>query len=141
MLPLVGLRRAEVPPLEEWAHARPYLSETERADCFADWLHTYIHHRGHTALKDKSPADLVPNLRGQNSYGPVHPVSREQVAARSPDDLVFPSQQGGYLATLTLDRYGHLFADELVDVAAPWTTRCGPRPIRRCSATKVRRPK
>jgi hypothetical protein len=31
------------------------------------WLHTYNHHRGHTALKGKSPIDLVPNLPGQNS--------------------------------------------------------------------------
>jgi transposase InsO family protein len=53
--------------LEEWAYARPYASETERAACFNDWLHTYNHHRGHTALDGKSPADLVPNLRGQNS--------------------------------------------------------------------------
>ena len=53
--------------LEEWAYARPYLSETERAACFTDWLHTYNHHRGHTALGGLSPANLVPNLRGQNS--------------------------------------------------------------------------
>jgi len=53
--------------LEEWAYARPYNSETERAALFNEWLHTYNHHRGHTALKGKSPADLVPNLRGQNS--------------------------------------------------------------------------
>ena len=53
--------------LEEWAYARPYRHETERAACFADWLHTYNHHRGHTALGGKSPADLVPNLRGQNN--------------------------------------------------------------------------
>jgi transposase InsO family protein len=53
--------------LEEWAYAKPYLSETDRAADFPHWLHTYNHHRGHTALKGKSPADLVPNLRGQNS--------------------------------------------------------------------------
>jgi len=53
--------------LEEWAYARPYTSETERAAHFNDWLHTYNHHRGHTALGGKSPADLVPNLRGQNT--------------------------------------------------------------------------
>lgn len=53
--------------LEEWAYARPYLSESERAACFEEWLHTYNHHRGHTALGGKSPADLVPNLCGQNS--------------------------------------------------------------------------
>ena len=53
--------------VEEWAYARPYASEAERAALFHDWLHTYNHHRGHTALGGKSPADLVPNLRGQNS--------------------------------------------------------------------------
>jgi transposase InsO family protein len=53
--------------VEEWAYARPYTSETERAALFNDWLHTYNHHRGHTALGGKSPADLVPNLRGQNT--------------------------------------------------------------------------
>jgi transposase InsO family protein len=53
--------------LEEWAYAQPYRSETERAATFNDWLHTYNHHRGHTALGGKSPADLVPNLRGQNT--------------------------------------------------------------------------
>lgn len=53
--------------VEEWAYARPYASEAERVALFNDWLHTYNHHRGHTALGGKSPADLVPNLRGQNS--------------------------------------------------------------------------
>ncbi|WP_435772100.1 IS481 family transposase, partial [Nocardioides sp. SYSU DS0651] len=52
--------------LEEWAYARPYTSEAERAALFPEWLHTYNHHRGHTALGGNSPADLVPNLRGQN---------------------------------------------------------------------------
>ena len=35
--------------LEEWAYARPYRSEAERAAGFTSWLHTYNHHRGHTA--------------------------------------------------------------------------------------------
>lgn len=53
--------------LEEWAYAQPYTSETARAATFTNWLHTYNHHRGHTALGGQSPADLVPNLCGQNS--------------------------------------------------------------------------
>ncbi|MFM2438524.1 MAG: hypothetical protein RLZ55_1343 [Actinomycetota bacterium] len=53
--------------VEEWAYARPYTSEAERAAAFPDWLHTYNHHRGHTALGGQSPADLVPNLSGQNN--------------------------------------------------------------------------
>ena len=38
-----------------------------RSVAFTDWLHTYNHHRGHSALKGQSPADLVPNLRTQNT--------------------------------------------------------------------------
>jgi transposase InsO family protein len=52
---------------QEWAYARPYLSETERAAAFGPFLHTYNHHRGHTALKGASPADRVPNLSGLNT--------------------------------------------------------------------------
>jgi transposase InsO family protein len=53
--------------LEEWAYARPYRSETERRNAFPDWLHTYNHHRGHTALKGQPPASRIPNLTGQNN--------------------------------------------------------------------------
>lgn len=53
--------------LEEWAYAREYRSEAERAAAYTDWLHTYNHHRGHTALDGKSPANVVTNLRGQNT--------------------------------------------------------------------------
>ncbi|WP_236243991.1 IS481 family transposase [Streptomyces sp. CC210A] len=51
--------------LDEWAYARPYRSEQERRDAFPGWLHTYNHHRGHTALKGQPPASRVPNLTGQ----------------------------------------------------------------------------
>ena len=51
--------------LEEWAYARPYTSETERRNALAGWLHTYNHHRAHTALGGKPPANRVPNLTGQ----------------------------------------------------------------------------
>jgi transposase InsO family protein len=53
--------------VEEWAYARPYRSETERREAFPAWLHTYNHHRGHTALKGQPPASRVPNLTGQNT--------------------------------------------------------------------------
>ncbi|WP_273944029.1 IS481 family transposase [Kutzneria chonburiensis] len=52
--------------LDEWAYARPYRSETERRQALPQWLHTYNHHRGHTALKGLPPASRVPNLTGQN---------------------------------------------------------------------------
>ncbi|MGW1137329.1 IS481 family transposase, partial [Streptomyces zhihengii] len=53
--------------LDEWAYNRPYRTETERRDAFPGWLHTYNHHRGHTALKGQPPASRVPNLSGQYS--------------------------------------------------------------------------
>jgi transposase InsO family protein len=53
--------------LDEWAYARPYRSEAERREAFPQWLHTYNHHRGHTALKGQPPASRVPNLTGQYS--------------------------------------------------------------------------
>ncbi|WP_371520805.1 IS481 family transposase [Kitasatospora sp. NBC_01300] len=53
--------------LDEWAYARPYRTEQERRDAYPDWLHTYNHHRGHTALAGKPPASRIPNLTGQNT--------------------------------------------------------------------------
>ena len=53
--------------LEEWAYARPYRSEADRVAAYADFLHTYNHHRPHGALNGASPADRVPNLAGQHS--------------------------------------------------------------------------
>jgi transposase InsO family protein len=51
--------------LDEWAYARPYRTETERREAFPQWLHTYNHHRGHTALAGLPPASRVPNLTNQ----------------------------------------------------------------------------
>jgi transposase InsO family protein len=52
---------------DEWAYARPYTSETERRTHLPEWLHTYNHHRGHTALNGQPPASRVPNLTGENT--------------------------------------------------------------------------
>jgi transposase InsO family protein len=52
---------------DEWAYARLYRSDTERCEEFGAWLHTYNHHRGHTALGGQPPASRVPNLSGQYS--------------------------------------------------------------------------
>jgi transposase InsO family protein len=53
--------------LDEWAYAKPYASESERVAAFADWLHHYNHHRGHTSLKGQTPISHVTNLSGQYS--------------------------------------------------------------------------
>ncbi|MFC0107860.1 IS481 family transposase [Kibdelosporangium aridum] len=51
--------------LTEWAYARTYHSETERRQALQPWLHTYNHHRTHTALDGQPPASRVPNLTSQ----------------------------------------------------------------------------
>ena len=50
---------------DEWAYARTYRTDSERCNAYTDWLHTYNHHRGHTALGGQPPASRVPNLSGQ----------------------------------------------------------------------------
>ncbi|MEW2319534.1 IS481 family transposase [Streptomyces bauhiniae] len=51
--------------LDEWAYQRPYTTNTERTDALADFLHTYNHHRCHTALGGKPPITRVNNAAGQ----------------------------------------------------------------------------
>lgn len=46
----------------EWAHVRPYRSETARRRRLDNWLHTYNHHRCHTALGGHPPITRVNNL-------------------------------------------------------------------------------
>ncbi|RFU41760.1 IS481 family transposase [Actinomadura logoneensis] len=51
--------------LEEWAYIRPYTTNTERAQALTHFLHTYNHHRGHTALNGQPPITRVNNPAGQ----------------------------------------------------------------------------
>lgn len=51
---------------EEWAYRRPYRSSAERTRALDKWLHTYNHHRSHTALAGLTPMERVTNLTGQN---------------------------------------------------------------------------
>jgi len=51
----------------EWAYARHYGSEAERAAAYPAWLHEYNHHRPHTGIGGKSPIDRVHNVHGKNS--------------------------------------------------------------------------
>jgi len=52
--------------LDEWAYARLWKTEASRARALDRWLHTYNHHRHHTAIGGP-PISLVNNLAGQNS--------------------------------------------------------------------------
>ena len=40
---------------DEWAYIRPFDSSAERAAALPGWLHTYNHHRSHTALGGQPP--------------------------------------------------------------------------------------
>ncbi|MER7828496.1 IS481 family transposase, partial [Streptomyces sp. NPDC096097] len=51
--------------LDEWAYLRPYTSNDERTAALADFLHTYNHHRSHTALGGHPPISRVNNPAGQ----------------------------------------------------------------------------
>jgi transposase InsO family protein len=50
--------------LEEWAYQRPFTSNTDRAQALPGWLHTYNHHRSHTALGGLPPISRVNNAAG-----------------------------------------------------------------------------
>ena len=50
---------------DEWAYIRPYTSNTERTEALQDFLHTYNHHRSHTALAGQPPITRVNNAPGQ----------------------------------------------------------------------------
>jgi transposase InsO family protein len=52
--------------LDEWAYARLWKTEASRARTLDRWLHTYNHHRHHTAIGGP-PISLVNNLAGQNT--------------------------------------------------------------------------
>ena len=51
--------------LAEWAYLRPYTTNTERAEAFAPFLHTYNYHRCHTALGGQPPITRVNNPPSQ----------------------------------------------------------------------------
>jgi transposase InsO family protein len=50
--------------VSEWAYAEVYLSDEHRSATYADWLHSYNHHRPHTGIGGLVPADRVHNVTG-----------------------------------------------------------------------------
>jgi transposase InsO family protein len=52
--------------LDEWAYVRLYRSNAERTRALDRFLHTYNHHRGHTALGGRPPISVT-NQPGQHS--------------------------------------------------------------------------
>ncbi len=53
--------------LAEWAYKRLYTSETARRAALPGWLHTYNHHRPHTALGNLPPISRCTNVSEQYS--------------------------------------------------------------------------
>ena len=51
--------------LDEWAYVRVYTSNAQRTRALDRWLHTYNHHRGHTALGGEPPISAT-NVAGQH---------------------------------------------------------------------------
>ncbi|MET9619141.1 IS481 family transposase, partial [Kitasatospora indigofera] len=51
--------------LDEWAYLRPYTSNAERTAALDNFLHTYNHHRCHTALGGRPPISRVNNAPSQ----------------------------------------------------------------------------
>lgn len=51
--------------LDEWAYVRLYRSNGDRLQALARWLHSYNHHRCHTALGGEPPMSRLNNAPGQ----------------------------------------------------------------------------
>jgi transposase InsO family protein len=52
---------------DEWIYSRPFTNSQDRADALPEWLHTYNHHRTHTALGGQPPISRVNNGPGHYS--------------------------------------------------------------------------
>ena len=53
--------------LNEWAYARPYMTNREREDALPVFVDFYNRQRPHTALGGRSPLDAVNNVSGEHS--------------------------------------------------------------------------
>jgi transposase InsO family protein len=53
--------------LDEWAYVRLYTSDHAREQALTRWLHTYNHHRTHTALGGQPPISRVNDPPGHHS--------------------------------------------------------------------------
>jgi transposase InsO family protein len=69
---------------DEWAYARLYRSDAERCAEFPLWLHTYNHHRGHTALggNHPPPSYLTSQVSTASSNSPGGRSNRSEVHRR-----------------------------------------------------------
>ncbi len=59
------VERFHRPLADDWALGRFYRSEQARRKALPAWLHSYIHHRPHTATGGKPPITRLTNVPGQ----------------------------------------------------------------------------
>ena len=50
-----------------WAYARQYDSEAARRAALPRWVHSYNHHRAHSAIGGQPPVTRLTNLPGHHS--------------------------------------------------------------------------
>ena len=55
--------------LRLWAYVRPYNSSDERAAALAPWMHWYNRQRPHGSLNNRSPVEMLKQLRRDNVLG------------------------------------------------------------------------
>lgn len=53
--------------LREWLYARAYQRSDQRTADMSPWLHWYNHHRPHSALGARPPANRLNNILGNDS--------------------------------------------------------------------------
>ncbi len=78
------VERFNRPLLDERAYLRPCTSNSERTAALADFLHTYNHHRCHTALGGQPPITRVNNPAGQYTWS-LSLWSRSSTSQDPPD--------------------------------------------------------
>jgi transposase InsO family protein len=75
---------------DEWAYVRIYRSNAARIRALDRWLHTYNHHRGHTALGGEPPIARATNLAGEHRYKTE--LMRRRGPCRGVDDVEFATR-------------------------------------------------
>lgn len=75
---------------DEWAYIRPFDSSAERANALPGWLHTYNHHRNHTALGGKPPISRT-SVNNSAVITPSRHHRERRTACRSPQAVSLTS--------------------------------------------------
>ncbi|AGW42425.1 transposase, undefined [Leifsonia xyli subsp. cynodontis DSM 46306] len=79
-----------------WAYARHYNSESARRNALPAWLHSYNHHRPHTAIGSQPPISRLTNVPGQHRkyFRDVSPPKRGFSLRRQPSAYLILESDG-----------------------------------------------